>query len=157
MGKSIAWRVPVRIGMPRGLWLRLPHVVRRSARGAPRPFRVRFGASKLSLVSAFALASFSFAGCEGDAGRGALIGGGLGVAGGTLIGHQSGHATEGALIGGLIGASTGSAIGAQRDLARERERGRYAYEDGYHSGYDDGYYDDRHPRRRHYHDQYCDH
>lgn len=157
MGKSIAWRVPVRIGMPRGLRLRWPHAARRSSRGAARPLRVRFGASKLALVIAFTLASFSVAGCSGDAGRGALIGGGLGVAGGTLIGHQSGHATEGALIGGLIGASTGSALGAQRDLARERQCGRFAYDDGYHGAYDDGYYQDRRPRRRHYHDHYCDH
>lgn len=153
MGKSFAWRVPVRIGLtaPR---VRLPRFRQRKC--TLRPFRVRFSAkAAVSMIAVLGL--FPLAGCEGDAGRGALIGGGLGLAGGTLIGHQSGHSTEGALIGGALGAATGSAIGAQRDLARERQRSRYAYEEGYYRGYDDGYYTERRSRRRHYHDRYCDH
>ena len=90
-----------------------------------------------TLAFAFLAGGVGAAGCEGDAGRGALIGGGLGLAGGTLIGHQSGHAGEGALIG------------AQRDLRRERERGRYAYEEGYGRGYDEGYHEAYRPPRRH--------
>ena len=146
----LRWRHPQFVPPPLWRRLRAPKVVR------TRPLRVRFlrGAAAIA-VAAGALA---LGGCEGDAGRGALIGGGLGLAGGTLIGHQSGHSTEGAVIGGLLGAATGSAIGSQRELSRERERGRYAYEDGYGRGYDEGYYESRRPeRRRHYHDRYCDH
>ena len=130
--------------------MRAPRVVR------SRPIRVhwqRRGGAMALLVS-----TLTMVGCEGDAGRGALIGGGLGLAGGTIVGHQSGHSTEGAIIGGLLGAATGSAIGSQRELSRERERGRYAYESGYGRGYDDGYYESRRPVRRRYYrdDDYCD-
>jgi hypothetical protein len=152
MGKIFAWRIPVRIIASR--MPQRPRIVRRRAEA--RPFRVRFGGSKAAVMAAILLFGVAAGGCEGDAGRGALIGGGLGLAGGTIIGHQSGHAAEGALIGGALGAATGSAIGAQRDLARERDRGRYAYEEGYHHGYDEGYYAERR-QRRHKHDDYCDH
>ena len=77
------------------------------------------------------------AGCEGYAGEGALIGGGLGVAGGTLVGGHYGRPMEGALIGGLIGGSTGAAIGAQKDLQRERARNGEYYDRGYGHGYED--------------------
>ena len=77
------------------------------------------------------------AGCEGYTGEGALIGGGLGVAGGTLVGGHYGRPVEGALIGGLIGGSTGAAIGAQKDLQRERARNGEYYEEGYGHGYED--------------------
>lgn len=146
----LRWRHPLFVPPPLRRRLRAPQVVR------SRPLRVRWLRGAASI--AVAVSALALVGCEGDAGRGALIGGGLGLAGGTLIGHQSGHSTEGAVIGGLLGAATGSAIGSQRELSRERERGRYAYEEGYGRGYDDGYYEYRRPsRRQHYHDRYCDH
>ena len=146
----LRWRHPLFARPPLWRRLRSPQVVR------TRPLRVRWLRGGVSIAAA--AGALALVGCEGDAGRGALIGGGLGLAGGTLIGHQSGHSTEGAVIGGLLGAATGSAIGSQRELARERQRGRYAYEDGYGRGYDDGHYESRRPeRRRHYHDRYCDH
>jgi hypothetical protein len=137
-------------------WLRARRRIRPPQVIRARPVRV--GWRRVGGAMALLAGLLAVAGCEGDAGRGALIGGGLGLAGGTIVGHQSGHSTEGAIIGGLLGAATGSAIGSQRELERERERGRYAYESGYGRGYDDGYYESRRPVRRRYYrdDDYCD-
>lgn len=132
------------------------------------PVRRRSFKAMATMTALGALGLMGTAGCEGDTGRGALIGGGLGVAAGTLIGDYNGYSTEGALLGGLIGASTGAAIGAQSDLRRERARNGDYYEggygDGYHSGYGDGYNDGPQypPQGRRYdhyqpqYDPYCD-
>jgi len=58
-----------------------------------------------------ALFAFSLAGCESKTGSGALVGAGVGAAGGALITKSAG----GALIGGAIGAAAGGLIGYALD------------------------------------------
>lgn len=47
--------------------------------------------------------------------QGALIGGGVGAAGGALIGSAAGAPGTGALIGGAAGAVGGALVGDERD------------------------------------------
>jgi len=46
----------------------------------------------------------ALAGCQSNAGNGALIGAGTGAGVGAILGHQSGKTGQGAVIGGAIGA-----------------------------------------------------
>src|SRR5438045_4943126 len=63
------------------------------------------------------------AGCQSQAGNGALIGGATGAGLGAIIGHNShGRTAEGALIGGAVGAVTGGLIGNEQDKADARAR-----------------------------------
>jgi uncharacterized protein YcfJ len=85
---------------------------------------------KKSVAALFAVSLI--AGCQNDAGNGALIGGGVGALAGGIIGHQSGHTGAGALIGGAVGAGSGALIGHASDenkLDKQRE-----YDRGYQSG-----------------------
>ncbi|HEX9443294.1 MAG TPA: glycine zipper domain-containing protein [Candidatus Binatia bacterium] len=54
--------------------------------------------------------------------QGALVGGGLGLATGSIVGHAVGHTTSGALIGGPIGLLAGALIG---DKLMEQEYRQY--------------------------------
>src|SRR5437868_12959145 len=76
------------------------------------------------------------AGCESNAGTGALLGGAGGAGLGAIIGHNSHDRTgSGALIGGAIGAASGALIGNEVDRQQQRERDDREYRD----------YDDRRP------------
>ena len=56
------------------------------------------------------------AGCESQAGTGALIGGAAGAGIGAIVGHNShGRTGSGALIGGAVGAIGGALIGNEMD------------------------------------------
>jgi hypothetical protein len=75
------------------------------------------------------------AGCESNAGTGAVLGGASGAGLGAIIGHNSHNRTgSGALIGGAIGAASGALIGNEVDK-QQRERDYRDYRD----------YDDRGP------------
>jgi surface antigen len=65
-------------------------------------------------------------GCATRAGSGALIGTGLGAAGGALVGSQKGNAGVGALVGGGLGALTGAVIGDGLDDVERRNEARIA-------------------------------
>lgn len=84
--------------------------------------------NKHLLIGLTGLAIFA-AGCESDAGNGALIGTGIGALAGGIIGHQSGNTAGGALIGGAVGAGTGALIGHASDEHKKSERA--AYDKGY--------------------------
>jgi len=63
------------------------------------------------------------AGCQSNAGNGALIGGAAGAGIGAIIGNNShGRTMEGALIGGAIGAIGGGLIGNEMDKNDARQR-----------------------------------
>jgi hypothetical protein len=67
-------------------------------------------------VVALSLLGAGVAGCESNAGTGALIGGAAGAGIGAIAGHQShGNTVGGALIGGAIGAIGGGLIGNEMD------------------------------------------
>ena len=69
------------------------------------------------------------AGCQSNAGTGALFGGAAGAGLGAAVGsHSHGRAGEGALIGGAIGALGGALIGGDQDR-REHERASRYYDD----------------------------
>ena len=87
--------------------------------------------NKTSIVSAVTAVGLLLgsAGCQSDAGNGALIGGGIGALAGTIIGHQSGNGVGGALIGGAVGAGTGALVGHASDERKEAKR--EAYDKGY--------------------------
>src|SRR5690348_5394624 len=73
------------------------------------------------------------AGCESNAGTGALVGGAAGAGIGAIIGHNShGRTGSGALIGGAAGAIGGALIGNEMDKkeAAETRRDR-DYDDYY--------------------------
>lgn len=70
-------------------------------------------------VMAVALAAGT-TGCQ-TYGESAALGGLIGAAAGTIIGHQSGEALEGAAIGGAVGAAAG-AIAKDQQVRREQER-----------------------------------
>jgi uncharacterized protein YcfJ len=89
------------------------------------------------------------AGCESQAGNGALIGGAAGAGIGAIIGNNShGRTAEGALIGGAAGALGGALIGNEMDkkeAREEREHDRYERDvrrDRYRQD-DEGYYSER--------------
>ena len=76
------------------------------------------------------LALGMLAGCQSNAGNGALIGAGTGAGVGAILGHQSGKTGQGAIIGGAVGAIGGGLIGNEMDrkekeAARDREYQRY--------------------------------
>jgi|SRR5688572_24909815 len=86
----------------------------------------------------------ALAGCQSNAGNGALIGAGTGAGVGAILGHQSGKTGQGAVIGGAIGAIGGGLIGNEMDrkekeAARQRDYQNYtetrsrapAYESSY--------------------------
>ena len=76
-------------------------------------------------ATALTLSLAILAGCQSNAGNGALIGAGTGAAVGGIIGHQSGKTGQGALIGGAIGAIGGGLVGDSMDRKeKERERDR---------------------------------
>jgi len=63
------------------------------------------------------------AGCQSNAGNGALIGGAAGAGIGAIIGNNSHHRTaDGALIGGAIGAVSGAIVGNEIDKQQARQR-----------------------------------
>ncbi len=69
-------------------------------------------------------------GCESikehETAQGALIGTGIGAAGGALVGQAAGHhAAEGALIGGAAGAAAGTGIGYGIEQKRKAREGEY--------------------------------
>ena len=96
-----------------------------------------YGKKFIGAVLTAAVALGAGAGCESNAGNGALIGGAGGAGLGAVIGHQSGHAGEGALIGAVGGALVGGAIGNEKDKSERRER----------EAYEAGRYDNRGGRR----------
>jgi hypothetical protein len=72
------------------------------------------------------------AGCESNAGTGALIGGAAGAGIGAIIGHNShGRTGSGALIGGAAGAIGGALIGNEMDKKEAAERRDRDYDDYY--------------------------
>jgi len=85
------------------------------------PIRAKFVRNALATLMALS----PIAGCQSNAGNGALIGAGTGAGVGAIIGHQSGKTGQGALIGGAIGAISGGVIGNEMDRKeKERERDR---------------------------------
>jgi surface antigen len=85
----------------------------------------------------------ALAGCQSNAGNGALIGAGTGAGVGAIVGHQSGKTGQGAVIGGAIGAIGGGLIGNEMDrkekeAARDREYQRYSETRSRAPGYDTG-------------------
>lgn len=67
------------------------------------------------------LAVLGLAGCSalGDAGKGALIGGGAGAAGGAVAGAILGDTAKGAIIGAAVGGAAGAIIGRQMNRQAE--------------------------------------
>ena len=81
------------------------------------------------------------AGCESNAGNGALIGGAAGAGLGAAIGHQSHSTLGGAVVGGALGAIGGAIVGNEVDRHEEREYDRRYYEDErYYYGRPRGFY-----------------
>jgi hypothetical protein len=77
------------------------------------------------------------AGCQTNAGNGALIGGAAGAGLGAVVGHRShGNTAGGAIVGGALGAITGAIVGSEVDRQQDRDR----YYDGRDRYYDDRYY-----------------
>jgi hypothetical protein len=76
---------------------------------------------KVFVIVAMSLPVAFFAGCESNAGTGALIGTGAGAGLGAIIGHQSGNTGLGALIGGEAGAGGGYLIGNEMDKSKAKK------------------------------------
>jgi len=73
------------------------------------------------LMTGIVIAGLVFAaGCESDAGTGALLGTAAGAGVGAIVGNQSGHAAGGALIGGAVGGGTGYLLGNEGDKKKEK-------------------------------------
>ncbi|MAG17464.1 MAG: hypothetical protein CMJ21_05280 [Phycisphaerae bacterium] len=71
-----------------------------------------------AVLSITAILSVGFvAGCESDAGTGALIGAGVGAAVGAAIDHKK--RGRGAAIGGAVGAGAGFIIGNESDKKKQ--------------------------------------
>jgi outer membrane protein OmpA-like peptidoglycan-associated protein len=86
--------------------------------------KTKANAAGVAAVAMLATA-LMFGGCTADgrmthAGRGALIGTGVGATSGAMIGAASGDAGEGALIGGAVGAIAGAIIGDSVDARQQR-------------------------------------
>jgi hypothetical protein len=82
---------------------------------------------KRALLSVVALGVLGagIAGCETQAGTGALIGGAAGAGIGAIVGHNShGRTGSGALIGGAVGALGGALIGNEMDKKDKQEARR---------------------------------
>ncbi len=86
---------------------------------------------KLLISAALSTVGLGIAGCDSNAGNGALIGGATGAGLGAIIGHNShGNTAGGAVIGGAVGAVSGALIGGAIDQQQAQQR---AY-DGYPPG-----------------------
>lgn len=84
----------------------------------------------VTTLGSVALLAATLAGCETNAGTGALVGGAAGAGIGAIIGNNSHHRTgEGALIGGAIGALGGAVVGNEID--KDQARKQAAEEDRY--------------------------
>src|SRR4051794_41745124 len=89
---------------------------------------------KRALLSVVALGMLGtgIAGCESQAGTGALVGGAAGAGIGAIVGHNShGRTGSGALIGGAVGAIGGALIGNEMDKADKRDAHREREYDEY--------------------------
>ncbi|HEY7118753.1 MAG TPA: glycine zipper domain-containing protein [Tepidisphaeraceae bacterium] len=82
-------------------------------------------------VLSMGVLSAGLAGCQTNAGTGALIGGAAGAGIGAIVGHAShGHTAGGAAIGGAAGAIGGALIGNEMDKKeREEAHERDSYRD----------------------------
>src|SRR4051812_19293665 len=88
---------------------------------------------KRALLSVIALGVMGagIAGCETQAGTGALIGGAAGAGIGAIIGNNShGRTGSGALIGGAVGALGGAIVGNEMDKS-DRKKAAAAERDDY--------------------------
>jgi hypothetical protein len=85
--------------------------------------------NRLMTLGALGVTVLGMVGCETRTEEGALIGGGVGAAGGALIGSAvTRHHGTGALVGGLVGAGAGAAVGAGVGAEQDRrDRERYYY------------------------------
>jgi hypothetical protein len=85
----------------------------------------------LSVVASGTLLA-GVAGCESNAGTGALVGGAAGAGIGAIIGHNShGRTGSGALIGGAVGALGGALVGNEMDKKDAEARRDRDYDDYY--------------------------